>query len=139
MGKNSPKKTRITIADVGRSARKLQEEKDGLIEISDASAPTIRKIATGFEEQYKEDKRRAGSVSKKKNGIWLATCELRSEDPEMSADAIWQNLHNRTVDDRWNLELDGERIIQMDMDTEKTESIKFNTFKRHYFSEVLKK
>jgi len=139
MSKRPRKETKITVGDVGRAARKLQEEKDGIIEISESSAPALRKIATVFEGQYKEDKRRAGSVSKKKKGIWLATCKLRNEDPEMSADAIWQNLHNRTVDGRWNLELDGDRIIQMDMDAEKTESIKFNTFQRHYFSKVPKK
>jgi hypothetical protein len=132
-------KKRISIIDAARSARKLQEEKDGKREISDFSTPAIRTAALGFENQYKDDKRRAGSANKKRQGIWIAVCHLRREDPHMDADSLWNNLDGKTIDDRWDLDLDGKRINQYDRETEVTTSIAFSTFVRHYYSQAIAK
>lgn len=126
-------KKNITTLEVARAARKLQEEKDGKRIISDFSTPALREFAFEFENQYRSKKSRAGSVSKKKRGILLAALDIQRQDPYIDADSLWHRLDNHTQDFRWDLELDGDRLLQFDRETNKESSITYSTFVRHYF------
>ena len=127
-----------SISDLARAARKLQEERDGKREISDFSAPALRHIALDFESNYKQQQSRAGSKSKRKEGIWKAVREIRKANPEMHRDAVWENLYNYRIDE-WLIEIEEDRLLETNFSTGKTKSISRSTFNRHYFSNVLKK
>ena len=129
----------ISVADIARTERKLQEEKDGDRVISDHSATALKENAFSFEELYREQHRRAGSKRKIKEGIWLAVKEIRERHPDMDAQAVWHNLHGYRVGTRWSLDIEDDYIYQDDSETGKSQKIKFNTYSRHYYSKVLKK
>jgi hypothetical protein len=141
MGKTSKK---ILVADVARAAKKLQEEKDGERVISDFSTPALREFALSFGDQYKEQQSRNASSKedKRDQGLWIAVKEIRETSPEMDAAAVWNNLDGRRVGTRWALDLEDDHVVQIDNESDKTiktKEIKFITFKRHYYYEVLKK
>lgn len=144
MSKQPRKKKRITVGDVGRAARKLQEEKDGLIEISDFSTPALSEIALRFEDQYKDGQRRAGSVNKKKQGIWLATLDLLARDPAMTPRQAWDAL--KTVDlMEWVLDIeDGKLFMRYEGDDpilrqrKNPKPILFNAYRTEYVYKVRK-
>lgn len=129
-------KKRISITDVARAARKLQEEKDGKRKISDFSTPALRQASLGFESQYKDDKSRAGSAEKKKQGIWSAVKQIRHDDPHIDADSLWHSLNGARIEPRWELDVDGDRIYQTDLESGKIEDIGYSTFVRHYFTKA---
>lgn len=131
---------KILVSDVARAARKLQEEKDGDRELSGYSGTALREIALGFEDQYSEQQSKNASSreSKKVQGLWLAIKELRQTYPNMEAREVWETVHGRRIGTRWILEIEDGEMQQIDNETGQTKSVTYNTFVRHYFSEVLK-
>ena len=138
MGKTSKK---IFVADVARAAKKLQEEKDGDRVISDFSTPALREFALSFGDQYKEQQSRAASSKedKRNQGLWIAVKKIRENSPGLKVAAVWNYLDGRRVGTRWALDIEDDHVVQIDNESDKTKKIKFITFERHYYYEVLKK
>ena len=139
MTKDPNKKANVTIAEVARSAKKLQEEKDGNRIISDSSAPALSEFALNFEPQYKDKQRRAGSANKKKMGILLATSKLLERSPDMTAKQAWDELENADLLD-WVLEIEDGKLFMRYEGTDPVlkqrknpRPIKFKTYRTEYF------
>ena len=86
-----------------------------------------------------EKPRHAGSRPKKKEGILLAIHELLKSDPEMDAGAVWSNLEEYAVPERYLLWTDDDVLVQQDLKTQNLQRIKYNTFVRHYYRPTKKR
>jgi hypothetical protein len=132
------KNGRFEKRDSDRLSLKAVRQASGDKQYSDFTTRAMTYVVPGHLMQERQDKARSGSASKKKQGIWLAVCEIRASDPNMDADAVWKNLDGRDVEGRWTLELDEDTVYQYRLGTDETKSIKYSTFVRHYYKEALR-
>ena len=124
-----------------RLAEKSANAVAGKYEISETSATAASQIVTGYIKQNTEDKSQAGKAKKRKDGIWLATIYFLDRRPSESAKDIFKriSIEKWESDDlRWEVYADGDKVIQKDYCNDKTSEIKFDTFKKEYFSKVKK-
>lgn len=130
---------RFSRADYDRLARKAALAAKGTRELSEESASAAVHVVLGYQEQYAEDKRRAGRTAKFKAGIRLATETLIRQHPTATACEIWKYFPNIELDDmRWDFYIDGEKLVQVDGRTNKENAITFETFRKEYYSKVKK-
>lgn len=125
--------------DYDRLARKAALAARGTRELSEESASAAVHVVLGYQEQDAKDRRRAGQAAKNKVGIWLATEALIQQNQNATAREIWEKIPDVELDDmRWGFYIDGEKLVQVDGRTNKESAIRFETFRKEYYSKVKK-
>jgi len=147
MSKRPRKGPTKIFVDAKRLNKKVAEWIQGERDMSKASASSFTEMGPAYFDQYSERKSKIASAPKKKKGIWRGTLELLQNDPDIGAEATWQNLGGYQVEDpdtateewfRWEMWLEDDRLFQLDIHTGKTTDIGFKAFDRWDFAEAKK-